>query len=93
LPHVHTLILLEERITSNLIDKVICAEIPDPNQDPILYNIIITKMIHGPCGNLNPASPCMKKGRCSKKFPNQFVKETQTGNDVYPKYRRCPDDG
>lgn len=94
LHHVHTLIWLEERITLNLIDKVVCAEIPDPNQDPILFNIITTKMIHGPCGNLNPVSPCMKEDRCSKKFPNQFVKETQTGNDGYPKYRRrCPEDG
>lgn len=36
----------------------------------------------------------MKDGRCSKKYPRQLIKETQTGDDGYPKYRRRgPEDG
>ncbi|KIH54434.1 hypothetical protein ANCDUO_15421 [Ancylostoma duodenale] len=51
-------------------------------------------MIHGPCGALNPNSPCMKDGKCSKKFPREFIQETQTGNDGYPLYRRRrPEEG
>ncbi|GBM54897.1 hypothetical protein AVEN_77808-1 [Araneus ventricosus] len=51
-------------------------------------------MTHGPCGNFIMNSPCMKDGRCSKKCPRQLIKETQTGEDGYPKYRRrSPEDG
>ncbi|KMQ85421.1 dna helicase, partial [Lasius niger] len=51
LPHIHILLWLEQRISSDMIDKVICAEIPDPKQDPFLYDIVKASMIHGPCGD------------------------------------------
>ncbi|XP_023223323.1 uncharacterized protein LOC111624650 [Centruroides sculpturatus] len=51
-------------------------------------------MIHGPFGNLNNRSPCMKEGSCTKKLPRPLLQETQTGEDGYPKYRRiAPGDG
>lgn len=50
-------------------------------------------MIHGPCGILNPNSPCMVDGKCSKRYPRKLVAETITGNDGYPLYcRRSTDD-
>ncbi|XP_024892751.1 uncharacterized protein LOC112467995 [Temnothorax curvispinosus] len=88
LPHIHILLWLEQRIFNNMIDKVICAEIPDPVKDSLLYNIVKANMIHGPCGGLNRNSPCMKGGNCSKRYPRQLLKDTQTGNDGYPQYRR-----
>nr|KYP50064.1 hypothetical protein KK1_028219 [Cajanus cajan] len=45
-------------------------------------------MIHGPCGTLNPNSPCMKNGQCKKMYPKQFYQETRQGHDSYPQYRR-----
>ncbi|GFR94929.1 ATP-dependent helicase [Elysia marginata] len=45
-------------------------------------------MIHGPCGNINPTSPCMKDEKCYKKFPMPFQSRTEIGNDSYPKYKR-----
>jgi hypothetical protein len=45
-------------------------------------------MIHGPCGILNPNSPCMVEAKCYKRYPRQLVSETITGNDGYPLYRR-----
>jgi hypothetical protein len=51
-------------------------------------------MIHGPRGELNIRSPCMNNRKCSKKYPHKLVKDTQTGDDGYPTYRRrLPDDG
>lgn len=88
LPHSHTLLWLEEKIRPNQIDLAISAELPDPELDPRLYNIIKTHMIHGPCGSINPNSPCMKNGRCTKRFPKNLVAETLTGEDGYPSYRR-----
>lgn len=51
-------------------------------------------MIYGPCSDLNASSPCMKNGKCAKKYPRPFIAETQTGDNGYPTYRkRSPDDG
>ncbi|XP_061393216.1 uncharacterized protein LOC133328686 [Musca vetustissima] len=88
LPHAHILIWLVEKITPNLIDSVISAEIPDPNNDPQLHDIVIKNMVHGPCGTINPNSPCMVDGKCTKKYPRQLLKETISGIDGYPLYRR-----
>ncbi|XP_060858512.1 uncharacterized protein LOC132935889 [Metopolophium dirhodum] len=88
LPHVHILLWLENQITSDMIDKFVCAEIPNPDVDPLLYEIVKANMIHGPCGLLNKNSPCMKGGVCSKRYPVTLIQETQRGEDGYPKYRR-----
>lgn len=88
LPHAHILIWLKEKIVSTQIDSFISAELPDPEEDPELFEVISSNMVHGPCGAFNWNSPCMKDGRCTKKFPRQMIQETQTGNDGYPLYRR-----
>lgn len=94
LPHAHMLIWLKERIHRSEIDNIISAEIPDIYKDPILYEVVTTQMIHGPCGQLNPKSPCMANNNCSKDYPKQLILETQTGRDGYPLYRRRkPEDG
>ncbi|XP_074097687.1 uncharacterized protein LOC141526552 [Cotesia typhae] len=94
LPHVHILLWLEEKIRLDSIDEVIRAELPDPDQDQTLHEIIKSTMIHGPCGVFNFSSPCMLAGVCTKRYPRPFLKETQTGEDGYPKYRRrSPEDG
>lgn len=92
LPHAHILIWLVEKIQTDQIDDIICAEIPDHEADPDLHDVI-TNMIHGPCGAINPQSPCMVDGKCSKRYPRKLTAETVTGNDGYPLYRRrSPDD-
>ena len=88
LPHAHILLWLDEKIRPNDIDKVISAELPDPDVDPVLHRIVKNHMVHGPCGLINTNSPCMKDGRCTNKFPKRFINETVTGEDGYPTYRR-----
>ncbi|KAF0695535.1 ATP-dependent DNA helicase, partial [Aphis craccivora] len=80
--------LFGELISPDKLDCIISAEIPDPEKDSFLYDIIKANMIHGPCGNSNNRSPCMESGSCSKKYLRPFIQETQTGDDGYPKYRR-----
>ncbi|XP_039949148.1 uncharacterized protein LOC120767290 [Bactrocera tryoni] len=93
LPHAHILIWLVERIRPDKIDGIICAEIPAPETDPDLHDVVITNMIQGPCGIINRQSPCMVDGKWSKWYPRKLTAETITGNDVYPLYwRRSSDD-
>jgi len=62
LPHAHILLWVapEDKVKPENIDLVISAEIPDKEQDPELHKMVMAHMIHGPCGNLNQNSPCMK---------------------------------
>ena len=66
LPHAHILLWLANKVQPDSIDDIILAEIPDKQQDPILHNIVIKNIIHGPCRFYNPVSPCMKENICSK---------------------------
>ena len=94
LPHMHLLVWLEEHIRSTEVDTFISAELPNPDTDPVLFHIVQKNMVHGPCGQLNPSSPCMKDGKCTKGYPKALINETQTDRDGYPLYRRRkPGDG
>ena len=90
LPHVHFLLWLVsgQRVTPDRYDKIVSAEIPDPQQQPRLHELVKTHMIHGPCGVVNPACPCMVDGQCSKGFPKEFQQATLTSDTGYPLYRR-----
>ena len=85
LPHGHILVWLipEHKVTLDKIDYIVCTEIPDPALDPELHQIVIFNKVHGPCGSINPMSPCMEHGHCSKKY-KPLISETQLGTDSYP---------
>jgi len=72
------LFFLKNKIRPDEIDKIIVAELPDKDHDRALFDIVIKNMVHGPCGEHNLTSPCMKNGICSKKYPHGFVTDTQT---------------
>ena len=109
LPHVHILVILsnDDRVlTSTDVDNVISAQLPpDPatfpegsverEQAERLEKIVLTNMVHGPCGKLNPSSPCMENGKCTKNFPKEFCKKTVLDPDnTFPEYQRlAPEDG
>ena len=105
-PHTHVLLWLEDfDMTPANIDRCICAEIPyDPRQDPSVtdpltpeqkaqadfYDLVVEKMIHGPCGPLYNRSHlgCCKSGKCKRNFPRPFRTSTIINDDRYPDYRR-----
>ncbi|XP_076946834.1 uncharacterized protein LOC143618534 [Bidens hawaiensis] len=91
LPHAH--ICLFTHTDNNFptvehIDPLICAEIPDKNEDPELYTLVSDFMIHGPCGADNMKCSCMVNKRCSKIFPKKFCDETCVDTKGFPQYRR-----
>lgn len=75
LPHAH-LLWLVEKIRPVQIDDIISAEIPDPQIDPELYDVVTSNMVHGPCIEHNPESPCMAGNKCTKRFPRPLLAET-----------------
>lgn len=94
LPHAHIIIWLEESDkchSTDEIDELICAEIPDKTVDPVGYDSISKFMIHGPCGSYNLNCPCMREGKCTKYFPKDFTNETTIDSNGYPIYRRRDD--
>uniref|UniRef100_K3ZNT6 ATP-dependent DNA helicase n=1 Tax=Setaria italica TaxID=4555 RepID=K3ZNT6_SETIT len=91
LPHAHILVWLQDIAVADIIsiiDKYISAEIPDPEEDPLGYALVEEFMMHGPCGDDNKNSPCMKNGSCSKHFPKQFQAETTTDGIGFIMYKR-----
>ena len=91
LPHCHFLFWLhpEEKIREpSQIDKLISAEIPNPKEDPLGYNIVAEFMMHGPCGLAKTNAQCMKNSICSKKFPKQIRNETIIEENGIINYKR-----
>ncbi|XP_021967368.1 uncharacterized protein LOC110862486 [Folsomia candida] len=91
LPHAHILIILKDidkPRTVDLIDKIVCAEIPNNETHPRLFDVVTKNMIHGPCDKINSKSPCLVAGKCSKGFPKPFQHETLANVNGFPFYRR-----
>src|SRR5438046_1287271 len=89
--HAHILLVMNQadKIRDvEFIDNIVCAEIPDRNRHPDLYDVVISNMMHGPCGPTHPDSPCMKDGKCSKRYPREFCNDTISNEDGYPIYRQ-----
>lgn len=102
LPHIHLLIFKflkdpHKLLTTEAIDSCISASWPDPEIQPLLFETVKTRMVHGPCGADYPNAPCMvDDGRggkkCLKGFPKAFAEFTTMDGNGYPVYYR-PNDG
>ncbi|KXN91247.1 hypothetical protein AN958_01607, partial [Leucoagaricus sp. SymC.cos] len=100
LSHIHVLIFLyflDKIHDANHVDTIVSAKIPDckipdHNIHPVLYDVVTTVMMCGPCGDHFPNACCVVNGRCSKQYPKPFNSETLYGEDGYPRYAR-PEDG
>ena len=102
LPHEHILLINanhDRAATSDLVDSVVVAELPpnpDGGENPAarkqmkrMEDVVLSSMIHGPCGEANPRSPCMENGRCTKGFPKEFVEKTIVDQqNYYATYQR-----
>jgi Helitron helicase-like domain at N-terminus len=95
LPHMHMLLSVSPRFhltTAEEVDTIIRAMWPDPEREPLLFNIVKHCMVHGPCGPAKPHTPCMRDGKCSKGFPKPFQNKMIMTRNGYPLYAH-PNDG
>jgi hypothetical protein len=95
LPHTHLLLSLFPRhkpSTPGDVESIICASWPNPEQEPVLFDLVKCHMVHGPCGTTFLHSPCMRDGKCSKRYPKPFQPHTLMTMDGYPTYA-WPNDG
>ncbi|KAH9615625.1 hypothetical protein KSS87_013884 [Heliosperma pusillum] len=91
LPHAHILLFLhrdDKFVEAEDIDKVISVEIPDPTENPELFDAVKEYMIHGPCGAEFPNSPCMIGNKCARYFPRRPHNRTTVDGQGYPIYKR-----
>jgi hypothetical protein len=104
LPYIYLLLFLRKEavfLTPDLVNEVICAELPDPLWDPIgkLITIVTSQISHGPCGlednpkalyivRKTPIAPLA----CQKRFPKVFAAIIIIRENRYPEYR-YRDDG
>jgi hypothetical protein len=75
LPHIHLMLTLDEADrpdTPEKIDLLVSAEIPDPVEEPQLYNVITANNFHGPCRS----RPCWTGSGCKQGFPKPFSDRT-----------------
>ena len=86
LPHLHLLVILRNHIRESDIDAFVCAEIPNPDLDPILYELISKNNVHKPCDC--DSAPCHDDGCCRRKFPKPMADVTTIAGDRFPIYRR-----
>ncbi|CAN0874978.1 ATP-dependent DNA helicase PIF1 [Linum grandiflorum] len=66
----------------------VATELPNPSLDPIGYDAVTKFMLHRPCGQSRPSSPCMQDERCSKFFPKPYASETTFDDHGHVTYRR-----
>ena len=70
LPHAHILLIVDpsdKPLTTEEIDNVVSAEIPDPVRYPLAHQTVVNRMIHGPCGVINPEAVCMDAQKSTQK--------------------------
>ncbi|XP_076939638.1 uncharacterized protein LOC143608505 [Bidens hawaiensis] len=77
LPHAHICLFMqkEDKLPSvEHVNSYISAEIPDKNEDPELYNLVVELIMHD--------------NKCSKNFPKKFQDETSIDTDGFLLYTR-----
>ncbi|GMF54544.1 unnamed protein product [Phytophthora fragariaefolia] len=78
----------DKPLTREITDKLVSAELPDPETNPQLYETILTCIMHGPCGAANPSCACMKDGKCTEGYPKSLAEVTPGNVNGFPVCRR-----
>ncbi|MBW0526853.1 hypothetical protein O181_066568 [Austropuccinia psidii MF-1] len=84
LPHAHILLILDREYvpnTAHKADKLILAELPNPQKCPNLYKLVTRNMLHGP---FSARFACWRNDKCKYGFPKPFSEHTMLVDGEYP---------
>ena len=71
-------------------DTIVSAKL-HPDMEHLLYEIITTCVLNGPCSDDDNEAACMVNGKCSKNYPKAFQDQTHMAENGYPNYARPND--
>jgi hypothetical protein len=67
--HAHILIFFAEDYKPHVVedvDRMISAELLNPETNKFAHETVAICMMHGPCGAVFPNAPCMEDDKCKK---------------------------
>jgi hypothetical protein len=91
LPHAHIFIFFAEKCKPHTVEDVnrmINAELPNPETNRLAHETVARCTMHGPCGVAFPNAPYMEEGKCKKQYPCKFQSEMVMDVNEYLIYRR-----
>ncbi|KAF3405665.1 ATP-dependent DNA helicase PIF1 [Penicillium rolfsii] len=88
LPHAHLVIKLQHELPLSQLDGFICAELPDPDEDPALHAAIGRFHMHSQNHLDRPTSRCNRDGRCIYGYPQPINNQTYMDDLGRVHYRR-----
>jgi hypothetical protein len=91
MPHAHILIFFVEDYkphTVEDVDRMISAELPNPETNRLAHETVAKCMTHGPCGVAFPSASCIEDGKCNKQYPLKFQSEMVMDINEYHIYGR-----
>jgi hypothetical protein len=86
LPHMHAVFIVrpeDKPHSPAIVDRIVSAQLPDPETDLEYFKAVTKHMMHGPCGILNPSHYCMKNGTCRFDYPKRLQEGTTIPADGY----------
>lgn len=86
LPHMHAVFIVrpeDKPHSPEIVDRVVSAQLPDPETDLAYFQAVTKHMMHGPCGRHNPGHYCMKQGVCRFDYPKRLQDVTTIPADGY----------
>ncbi|GBC10072.1 hypothetical protein RclHR1_09310007 [Rhizophagus clarus] len=71
-PHTHSVLWVEESIDEMIAENLIRSDLPNPNTEPELYQLVLAHQIHT-CSPKKCGGPAPPGQVCKKKFPHRWV--------------------
>ena len=88
LPHAHIVVKLLQDPPLSAIDGFISAELPDPLENPTLYNLVRRFHMHSPDHLTRSGFRCNQNGRCIYGYPQPITPHTYVDDFGRFHYRR-----